>query len=492
MTNKKLFDKYIKHSSSERLIGTTSLLHGRIKYGTTSVKSHLENSSAPTGSFSKVFQNSTRGGSSLMKSLAAKNSAITTPEMTAQLIGNKTGLPNNITLAKNSMVVSESDLTASIDKTLRSSSKISAFTFTPNASNFAKRREQTAVKSALRALKTQVVTGSSVNVQAAMPAAHVGNVTKAISRALVPQTTLLSKLNGVINLPSGSLKKMKPVMAYPKINIPIHSLLLEKHLELFVPQLDLLENNSITILSANQQYIESLMLGFNYEMARELIWRDYPTDQRGSYARIFWDSIKMKNDTGLSLEDTANKYGHIKEIHKWTSSHGTNQNPGNDLSDMVVVVLRGELLQKYPNTLIYFQKAKWEDSSEATRILDDLEQPLLPDFSAKLTADIHILGFDISADAARGALDKLGSFLILQEPPAENKFGMDISSTQYESWSDLAWDQFKEKTEYIKVNDLTETKKMFNGVKWGQNSNHMAYILNQRPFKLGIHAEKLM
>jgi hypothetical protein len=234
------------------------------------------------------------------------------------------------------------------------------------------------------------------------------------------------------------------------------------------------------------------MLGFNSEMARELVWRDYPTDQRGSYARIFWDSIKMKNDSGLTLEETANKYGHIKEIHKWTGRHGTNENQNNDLSEMLVVVIRGELLKKYPNTLIYFQEAKWDPEDEKKRTLDNSKEPVLAEFMAKITSDIHILGFNIDTDDARGLNNDLGSYLVLQEPPAENKFGMDISSTKYESWMDLAWDQFKDSTEYIKVTDFTKTKKIFDGVKWGKNSNHMAYILNQRPFKLGIHAEKLI
>ena len=364
------------------------------------------------------------------------------------------------------------------------------FSIAPNASRITKRREQTNVKTALRNLKTQVGTTSLTGSKA--PLTQFSNLNKTISTALQPKTTLLSKLNGVISIPGEVLKKIEPVMAYPNITIPIYSLLMEKHLELFIPQLDLLENNSITLLSANQQYIESLMLGFNSEMARELVWRDYPTDQRGSYARIFWESIKQKNDTGLSSKETADKYGHIEEIHKWTGSHGTNANPKNDLSDMVVVVIRGELLQKYPNTLIYFQKAKWTDETKSARELNDSSTPVMPEFSAKISSDIHILGFDISAKEARGKDDGLGSFFVMQEPPAENKFGMDISSDQYKSWSDLAWDQFKDETAYIKVSDFKKTKKTFNSVTWGANANHMAYILNQRPFKLAVHAEKLI
>ena len=32
------------------------------------------------------------------------------------------------------------------------------------------------------------------------------------------------------------------------------------------------------------------MVGLNHEFARKLLWREYPTDQRGSYFRQFWDA----------------------------------------------------------------------------------------------------------------------------------------------------------------------------------------------------------
>ena len=59
--------------------------------------------------------------------------------------------------------------------------------------------------------------------------------------------------------------------------------------ELFLPNLNLIEQNSITLLETNQKFIEAYMVGLNHEFARELLWREYPTDQRGSYFRQFWD-----------------------------------------------------------------------------------------------------------------------------------------------------------------------------------------------------------
>jgi len=41
-------------------------------------------------------------------------------------------------------------------------------------------------------------------------------------------------------------------------------------------------------METNPKFIEALMTGANQEMARELRWRKYPTDQKGSYFRMFW------------------------------------------------------------------------------------------------------------------------------------------------------------------------------------------------------------
>ena len=59
-----------------------------------------------------------------------------------------------------------------------------------------------------------------------------------------------------------------------------------------MPNIHLVEPDSVTLLETNQRFIESYMVGLNHEFARELLWREYPTDQRGSYFRQFWDVRK--------------------------------------------------------------------------------------------------------------------------------------------------------------------------------------------------------
>ena len=40
------------------------------------------------------------------------------------------------------------------------------------------------------------------------------------------------------------------------------------------------------------RFVEAYMVGLNVEMARELLWRGFPTDQRGTYFDAFWGTAR--------------------------------------------------------------------------------------------------------------------------------------------------------------------------------------------------------
>ena len=92
------------------------------------------------------------------------------------------------------------------------------------------------------------------------------------------------------------------------------------------------------------------MVGLNHEMARELLWREYPTDQRGTCFRQFWDvrGLKMLDNRTSSQEPED-----IPPINTWGMRLGLH---GKDTGKLVLV-LRGELLRRYPNTIIYAVEA---------------------------------------------------------------------------------------------------------------------------------------
>ena len=153
------------------------------------------------------------------------------------------------------------------------------------------------------------------------------------------------------------------VMAYPKIDLPMYEPLKAISIELFLPNINLIPPNSITLIETNQKFIEAYMVGLNHEFARKLLWREYPTDQRGSYFRQFWDVRSHIDAEGLSGDPLKEKLYDIPELHRWApdsslGSHNNRAAPG-QTGEQAVLVIRGELLKKYPTAVIYAQRAAW-------------------------------------------------------------------------------------------------------------------------------------
>ena len=106
-------------------------------------------------------------------------------------------------------------------------------------------------------------------------------------------------------------------MAYPEFDTPMYEPLKDISAELFLPNLNLIEQNSITLLETNQKFIEAYMVGLNHEFARELLWREYPTDQRGSYFRQFWDVRGMYDPAQPDADTLKEKLRDIPPLHTW-------------------------------------------------------------------------------------------------------------------------------------------------------------------------------
>ena len=152
-------------------------------------------------------------------------------------------------------------------------------------------------------------------------------------------------------------------MAYPIIDQPMYEPLKDRSSELFLPNINLIEMNSITLLEVNQRFIESYMVGLNHEFARELLWREYPTDQRGSTFRQFWDVRSFFNADNLDDEDLKETLRDITPLHTWAKNTaenpdlnklklGTHDNrqQGPVIKKRLVLVIRGELLKRYPKS----------------------------------------------------------------------------------------------------------------------------------------------
>jgi hypothetical protein len=281
--------------------------------------------------------------------------------------------------------------------------------------------------------------------------------------------------------------------AFPQ---PMYEPLRDYFQDMLLPGLDQVPDNTIALLQTNQQFIESYMVGLNHEMSRELLWRGYPTDRRGTYFRQFWDT------RGRSLPATPaerEQLTDITAIAAWVdASHlGEHASAGNAAGQMVLLI-RGDLLGRYPRAIIYAVEAVWSDD-RTRRELGATEQ--YPMFRATQAPDITMLGFLLTEQQVCGADDATngghpGWFFVLQEQPTEPRFGLDVATTYGgtpQHWRDLAWGHLApdaaalQQIAYIPIDGLLKHVAL-DDVAWGKNSAQMASITRQRPFRVAIHA----
>lgn len=346
-----------------------------------------------------------------------------------------------------------------------------------------------------------------------------------------------------------------PVMVYPVIDLPMYKPLADISAELFLPNINNIEQNSITLLENNQKFIESYMVGINHEMSRELLWREYPTDQRGTYFRQFWDVNSVLSEEPVPA-DIKEKLRDIPPIHIWNMTSESKMFPAiadsplkNELGThnqraevsgktQIVLVIRGELLKKYPTAVVYAQKAVWgktlegvEDKNLERELIElsDEEINILPQskfqtplFEAKIDPDIYFFGFDLDDEEVRGNEVNPGWFFVLKERPGEPRFGLDIDKAKTETgqeriinWNNLSWKDIETENgkciELVKNSVGSNLSISFNTydegldqenkvypddaqAQWNDQitSAELAYILYQVPVMVAVHGSRML
>lgn len=314
-------------------------------------------------------------------------------------------------------------------------------------------------------------------------------------------------------------KTIVPVMAHPVFTEPMYRGLRDLSPEFLVPNLELIPNNTISLLETNQRFIEAYMVGLNDEMARELLWRQFPTDQRGSYFRQFWDvGDSVNRDPGKSRAQVEEELLDITRLHTWNresvlGDHASRPLPsGAETGEArLVLVIRGDLLKKYPTAVIYAQQGRWKiEGDRAQRVLEDAnpaQSIKTPVFKAEIEPDIHFLGFDLTASVVRGSPDPAennpGWFFVIQERPGEPRFGLDnLSDDSPEkpaTWNELAWEHLAGFASINRVDfdvnvpdDTGITSPPDSQFAWGRNAADMAYILYQVPVMVAFHGAEML
>jgi hypothetical protein len=389
------------------------------------------------------------------------------------------------------------------------------------------------------------------------PPLDLGALQTTLLARLDPVTTVPRRMQSRITLPAHlpwqPADPLEPIMAAPVFSQPMYVPLRDYSEQYVLPGAEQVPANSLGLLEANHAFIEAYMTGLNHEMGRLLLWNGYPTDQRGSCFRQFWDVSAYVRKPTDPTDPTAlaELLKDIPPINTWLlpSALGDHPNRPNVVANNVVLLIRGELLKRYPTAIIYAGKAKKSSSPNAdpnSRILDTSDERY-PIFRGTLGEDMTFLGFNLSvADAYGGtAASPEGFFFVFQQQPSEPRFGLEPTelSEPTTHWADLAWTNFGTLTSggsgIFSLPDLGNTvrggliknspwrlaSQVFALVKqsvtlpaflspavqpkrlaivsdasdpedtenqWGQNSAQTAYVLLRMPFRILIHADMML
>ena len=338
---------------------------------------------------------------------------------------------------------------------------------------------------------------------------HIGGT---VISNINPKTTIERRAISLINVSPGLQWKPKdpiePIMAAPVFPQPMSAPLSDLSQEYLLPGVGKIPRDAVGLLKPNQKFIEAYMVGLNFEMARQLLWNGYPTDQRGSYFRQFWNVngyIPGPSDPPLGSEALNEKLRDIPPIHTWDvrSALGYHPNPGNpDAAGALVLVIRGELLRRYPTTAIYATPAMLDPSGgkrfKGGPKLVPSDEPALEKhqlFRGTLAPDLTFVGFPLTEKDARSGGKGYGYFFVLQQHPTEPRFGLENGAPD-QNTGPVTWAYFQ-KTQFATVK--AQTMSLPNGTKlpalpvnWGGDSANVAKIIFRLPTRIAIYAELML
>ena len=545
----RVYTRHFMTLDPDQQIAVTQQVHARVRGAQQTVSQQIRSSRLPQAAVKPAFRKVTRPRGAIAKKAfpdaAAKPNAVLAKlnagEIAAAAPKRAPQMQISITRATESLPnsrVREDRLTA---RAINEIPSRPGFRFTPPgrippAIPIERSNQDSPEASLFRTAALDLHQRLEVALPAPEPAApmNVVTVSGAIVTALNPKQAIVQRVMSILHIPPTfeylrPVETIVPVMAHPVFPDPMYKPLRDLSSELLLPNLQLIPNNTITLLETNPKFIEAYMVGLNHEMARELQWREYPTDQRGSYFRQFWDAGEIVDRASFSDARTREEAKtDIKPLHTWgrdtaLGTHGNRSLPTGSEAEArrLVLVVRGDLLKKYPTAVIYAKQAVWALSeigpfgaARFIRVLsggDAAATTKEPVFKAVIEPDLHFLGFDLTVEQAKGDPTppqsrsdpgNPGWFFVIQERPGEPRFGMDIEDSGeplplLEEWNDLTWNHLGDPNAipWIDVTaalQLDDASSSDSGIVWGSNAADMAYILYQDPVKVAIHADDML
>ncbi len=317
-------------------------------------------------------------------------------------------------------------------------------------------------------------------------------------RKLDPRTTIPARVRARLTLGSGRLPswlrpdwfddlRIEPVMAHPRFAHPMYEPLDRYDRDWMVPGLGLIKRPDMTtLLRTNSRFVEAYLVGLNHEMGRELLWREYPADQRGTYFSSFWTG---ETELVADLHELPWRAGALRSHVK------------PEFDGQIVLLARGDLVRRYPGVVAH-----------AVRQAQDIDGPLFVDrvpvfepgsltsprktlFHIHLPPNLLLAGFQLTEEEIRapGAV----WWFTLSENPSEPRFGLDESRPGGIGRNDLVWSDFAVGYgEFLNANTprpaVAFNDHLGDRLTWGTSSAQVAALLFQLPARAAFLGTRML
>ena len=463
------------------LLQLTAPLHGRVLAGARTVAATVSASRVPAAMVGGAFRRATRPRGPLGRRSGTTGQALLTGVNTGRLsVGRPPGRPDGTVTADEAAGAGHLRLCQFTRERLREAGQ--------NRHGGASPAQWSAFVAAAMAHQ-RGMPGCEPPPPRPRPALDLTALTGALLEAADPARAVPRRVLARLTLPSGrnTTDPLEPVWAAPRFDDPIQRDLIASAQEYLIPAVAGVPPDSVGAVPTNPRFIEAVMVGANHEMSRELLWRGYPTDQRGTYFRRFWDRAGA---VGGPADD-------IDPIDGWTGELGTHLRGG----EQTVLLVRGEVLHRYPRTLIYAARARWDNGVRVPVVPGGGADPVAPGFPERypvfggtVPPDITFVGFALDPDDARGDPDPAaadpGWFFVFQQPPTEPRPGLPAPSP--DAAGELSWT-----TVATGASGHIDLAGGLTGVTvpgWGPDSTsaRLAALTEQRPFRICVHASDLL
>jgi hypothetical protein len=314
----------------------------------------------------------------------------------------------------------------------------------------------------------------------AKPQDIVGPLRLSLATSLLPSAGIFKRFQGRVQIPDRLGAGKARVMACPQFTAPLAIALITAHPDWLVPGLGNFPDDSVTLVHADGAFVEAFLAGANHEMNREFLWRGYPTDQRGTPFQYFWPRPDRVPD--------------IPPITNWSPLTALGNNgvrDGKHVEDLMVFLVRGELVHRYPRLFVYAVRGKLD--GQIPKPDDDFLQWQPPAFAMKLDNRTTAFAFDLKEEEVRG---KPGYYFMFSEPVTGPRFNFDVTpANPMKIWSDLDWDRAPQDKRGFAFAGKTFAGPLpqdTGGARWDGDAADMASIAFARPFRVAYHADELL